>query len=215
MAIDLKLTLASGDTIEGHEIANHIKNFDSLQLLLNQKAVVHPINHDWVEGLQSFYEAERDNEEIEDEGGGHLPYDQFGELIRDLDADEQEYLDEDDYYYQITEVDWEPKRDSEFEAFVAKWMKENGEYLQDLTTHGCQNGTVSELVHHQQIWKKLEKHYLDIEIKVQEIYDSLGSMDFLFSRGYGSSGFTFSKIVWMCFEETVKEALQRLDLEDV
>ena len=215
MAIDLKLTLANGDTIEGYEIADHVKDFDALQLLLNQKAVVHPTNHDWVEGLQSFYEAERDNKEIEDEGGGHLPYDQFGELIRNLDADEQEYLDQDDYYYQITEVNWEPKIGSEFEAFVAKWMKENGEYLQDLTTHGCQNGTVSELIHHQQIWEKLKKHYLDIEIKVQEIYNSLGSMDFLFSTDHGSTGFTFNKVLWMCFEETVRESLQHLDLEDI
>ena len=215
MAIDLKLTLANGDTIEGYEIANYIKDFDALRTLLNQEAVVHPTNYDWEECEQSFQKAEQDNVEINGEGGAYLPYDRYGKLVRNLEPDEQEWLDEDDYYYQIAEVEWQPQNNSEFEAFVANWMGENGDYLQDLTVHGCVNGTVSELSTQQQISQVIEKHRAEIEMKVQEIYDSFGEIDFLFSKGYNNHGFTFNRLIWMCFEETVKEALQRLDLEDV
>ena len=208
--INLKVKLADGTSVNPHELAKQIRTTDTLTIFLNQEALVHPTTLQWIEGNQSFYIAERDNEEdAEGNAGGFLPYNEFGELIRDLPDDEQSEITEDEYYYQIAEIQWEGEND--FETFVANWMNRNRDSYKDLVTHGCVSGMVGELIYHNQIIQCIKKHKHDLEAIIQDLADSLDNMNFLFKP----NNFSFDILVWMCFEETVKKALQNLDIEDI
>jgi len=213
--INLSIKLADGTHVDIDELIEQLNNTDALTLLLNREIVMHPVSLQWIEGSQSFEVAERDNEEDDDgNGGGYLPYNWEGVLIRDLDPDEQEELDEDEHYYQVETAEWSGTTD--FETFVANWMNDNRDAYKDLITNGCVSGMVGELVYHSQVLDCIREHKRDLEIIVQEIAESLGDMGFLFGQcEYRPSNFTFDRLVWMCFEHSVREALLQFQLSDV
>ena len=207
--IDLKLTLANGDTLNSEKLADHIKDFNALLPILEREVIMHPEEIEWIEGSQTFHDAERDNEEDADgNAGGFLPYNQFGELIRSLPIDEQSKLEEDDYYYQVSEVEWEGN--TNFESFVTKWMNENPSALKDVITYGCASGCVGSLIYTSDCLKVLAEHALDIQHKIQQIAEDFGNGEFM-----DFTDFSFDKLIWMCFEQTVREVLSNLQLDDI
>ena len=213
--IKLKIQLANSTHISDVEIAPHIKDTETLTLFMNQEVVVHPETLQWTEAKQPFEIAERDNEEDENgDAGGFLPYDEFGVLVRDLPFEEQLQHTYDDSYWQVSEIAWEGE--TGFEEFVATWMNESQDAYKDLLTNGCQSGMVSELVYHYQVISCIKAHKRELEGIVQEIADEFGDMGFLFGKcEWNPKDFSFDRLVWMCFEETVKTALHTLQLEDV
>ena len=210
--INLNVQLADGTSINIDELIEQLNNTHALTLLLNREIVMHPENLQWVEGSQSFEEAERVNEEDNDgNGGGYLPYNWEGILIRDLDPDEQD--NEDEYYFQVETAEWSGS--TEFEKYVADWMNDNPDSYKDLITNGCISGMVPDLIYENQIIEHIQEYKRDLEIIIQEIANNL-DMGFLFGQcEYKPSNFTFNKLVWMCFEETVRKTLQHFQLSDI
>ena len=213
--IELKIQLANATQIDMDEINEHINDSDELTLFMDKKVLVHPTTLSWIESPQLFEHAERDNEEDSDgNGGGYLPYVDTGELARDHTTKTGETVDEDDYYYQVSDIEWEGE--TEFEEYVANWMNENPESYKDLITHGCISGMIPDLLYHNQILECLRDYKRDLENIIQEIADNLGDMGFLFGQcQYNSNDFSFDRLIWMCFEETVRQTLSNLDLDDI
>ena len=212
--IRLKMKLADDTHVDIEELAEHIQDTDTLTLFLKREVVIHPESLQWTEGDQSFEDAETNNVEGEDGSGGYIPYDELGTPVRDLHPDEQADMDEDDYYYQIETAEWEG--DSDFESFVAEWMNENKDSYKDLVTNGCVSGMVSKLVYHSQVLDCIREHKRELEMIVQDIAENLGDMDFLFGLcEYNKRDFSFDRLVWMCFEETVRQTVGQLDLSDI
>ena len=212
--IHLILQLADGTDLDTDMFSEQIRDTDALTQIMNQNVLVNAATLQWIDAPEPFQIAEENNEEIDDEGGGYLPYDDCGELIRDLDPEEQNELDEDDYYYHITKAEWVGK--SDYEGYVANWMNENHDAYRDMITHGCETGMMSDLIYHSQVMEHLKTYKREIEYVVQEIADDLGDMGFLFGQTeYNKRDFSFDRLVWMCFEETVRNTLRQLDLEDI
>ena len=212
--IHLKIKLADGTTIDIDELADHIKDTETLTLFLDREIVINPKSLQWIEGTQSFEDAETYNEEGEDGEGGFIPYDEFGVPIRDLEPDEQAATNENNYYYQIETAEWVGK--SDYELYVANWMNDHHDSYKDIVTHGCVNGTMSDLVHHNQILQHIKYYKTELEVIIQEIADSLDDMGFLFGQSeYNKRDFSFDRLVWMCFEETVRQTVAQLNLNDI
>ena len=211
--IHLKIELADGTEIDTDEFAEHIRSTDTLTTILNQEVVVHPDTLQWIDGIQSFEEAEANNPEDDDGAGGYIPYDSHGVPIRTLHPEEKELIDEDEYYYQISEIKWVGK--THYEQFVAQWMNENRDSYKGLIYNGCISGMVGELIYHNQVLDCIKEHKSELEAIIQETANSLGDMGFLFGESEHSSDFSFDKLVWMCFEQTVRNTLNHLMLTDI
>ena len=101
----------------------------------------------------------------------------------------------------------------EVERFVQcemdRYCADGADWCYDVITHGCASGCVGSLIYTSDILKVLSEHARDIQYKVQEIAENIGGMDDFMTD------FTFDRLVWMCFEETVRDALMRLNLDDV
>jgi len=196
----LKLTLANGKVIEidEHE-ENAIRNSDELRSLFNGTACIY---HYEEEGKEDFTD----------------PEDMLFELEVGIDP-AKEY---DEPYQRITKVKWnfadhymtETGMKAEgFKGFVEDQMNEHSEddvyWCYDVANHGCASGTVGCLIYTSDCLKVLAEHSRDIEGIIQEIGEDLGA------KAIDLKDFTFDKLVWMCFEQTLRDALQALYLEDI
>ena len=210
--IHLQVNLNDGTNLDANDLADHIRDTDELTLFMEQEVVVHPKSLQWTKAEQSYEIAERDNEEGEDGEGANLPYHETGLLIRNVHPEVKAELDENDYYYQVAEIEWVGKTD--YERYVADWMNENRESYKDMITHGCESGMMSDLIYHSQILSHIEDYKRELECIVQEIYDDIGDLGFLFGAN-NTGDFSFDRLVWMCFEQTVRNTISQLQLNDI
>ena len=197
MPMHLKITLANGETLElNGDNTTELKYAHQIRTIQETRAMMDPYDSDcWIEVNEPYIKFAETCSKEEDENP--TPFSEF-----------------DINYYRIRHAEWEicGEHDS-FEEYVCNWMNENPGSLQNVMTKGCIDGTVSELTHHTQITDCLIKYQHSIEHKAQEIVENFGNAEFLFDPN--NSGFSLDKLVWTCFEETIREALNQFQLEDV
>ena len=195
----LKLTLVNDDTVEINEdTENCIKNADQLSSLFEGTAAIY------------YVDPDTDND---------TPYSDPEDMLFNLRP--KEAIDE--TYIRIKSAEWNFARGYQtihgyrpdtWQAFVQKEMnsycQDDARWCYDVALRGCENGSVSSLIHTEDILKVLVEHSRDIEHKIREIgedYQDGSFMDF--------SQFTFSNLIWMCYEQTVKDVLRSIELEDI
>lgn len=113
-------------------------------------------------------------------------------------------------YLGVQSVKW--VGNSDFEKYVAKWMnKERGNptIYTDLIMNGIASG-ITHLIWSKECLRVIGKFGWDLQSILDDMHDSIGEMEFLFK-----DGFTFDRVVWCCFEETVRTALMDLQLDDI
>ena len=194
--IQLKVTLANGETLElSGDNTTELRYAHQIQTIQETRAMMDPYDSDcWIRVDEPYIKYAETCSEEEDENP--TPFSEF-----DID------------YYRIRHAEWEVYGNHDnFEEYVCSWMNDNPESLKDVITHGCINGAVPELIYHKQVMDCLVKYKNEIQHKAQEIVDDTGDANFLFDPNNG--GFSIDKLVWMCFEETVRNALAQFDLED-
>lgn len=194
----LTLTLANNATVEIKEnTENAIRNIDELDGLFSGAAYIsYPV---------------KDNE-------AHAnPADMLFNLEPEIDP-AKEY---DRPYQRVKDATWNfaesyPTPDGYkadgFKGFVQdemnKHCKENVYWCHDVIIHGCAGGTVPSLIYTSDCLKVLAEHPSDIELQIQEIAENIGLEDFM-------EDFSFDKLVWLCFEQTVRDVLSNLQLDDI
>ena len=101
-----------------------------------------------------------------------------------------------------------------FKGYVQNEMNENSKeelgWCYDVIHNGCASGCVGGLVYTSDCLKVLAQHAYEIQNMVQEIAGEYGS-----DENIKLEEFSFDKLVWMCFEEVVRDALRKLELNDV
>ena len=105
-------------------------------------------------------------------------------------------------------IDTEWIGETDFEQWVADWMDDNPENIRDVLEYGCINGTVSDLTYTDDIQATFDGYQEDIFNKMNEIVENYGSLPNNFE-------YNPTNITWMVFEETIRDALHALELEDI
>ena len=194
----LTLTLLNNDTVEIKEnVDNAIRNIDELDSLFSGTACI-------------YYT-------LKDSMGNANPEDMLFDLEPGIDpADEY-----DTSYQRIKDATWnfadsyktpDGYKTEGFKGFVQdemnKHSKESVYWCHDVIVHGCAGGTVSSLIYTSDCLKVLAEHTRDIESQIQEIAENIGLEGFM-------NDFSFDKLVWLCFEQTVRDVLSNLQLDDI
>ena len=197
----LKLTLANEDTVDiDKNTDNCIRNNEHLNSIFS--------------GNASIYYVDEDQE-------GPVYVDPEDIVFHPENAIKTEG---DPSYQRITKAEWDFKtghetiyggyRTNSWEAFVEdemnKYSQTDANWCYDVINQGCATGCVKSLVYKADILKILVEHSIDLEHEIREIGKRFGDGSFM-----DFSEFNFSNLVWMCFEEKIREVLNNLDLEDV
>ena len=119
-------------------------------------------------------------------------------------------------YKRILSAEWDfAKQENNFLKYVERLMNkysiENPYWCYHLMQHGCQSGLVAELIYDTDCHRILAEYSYDIEEIVQIIGESFGDQINILK----ASEFSFYKLIWLCFEETVRSILYNLELEDI
>lgn len=187
----LKLTLANGAVVEIDDGDNGITNRDELSSVFDSTAYLD--YNDGDANVNNILFDVADDEDMDD-------YGMHGDYIRVVSAEwcfaESGYVGCDTFKQFV-------------QAEMNRYCEDGADWCYDVIMHGCAGGTVSSLIYTSDIIKVLSEHARDIQFKVQEIADNIGGMDDFMTD------FTFDRLVWMCFEETVRDVLLKLELDDV
>ena len=196
----LTLTLINGDTVEIKENTdNAIRNIDELDSLFSGTACI-------------YYTVENSKAHADPDN-----------MLFDLEPGVDEIIKYGTPYQRIKGAAWnfaegyntpDGYKTDGFKGFVQdemnKHSKESVYWCHDVITHGCAGGTVPSLVYTSDCLKVLAEHTRDIESQIQEIAENIGLEGFM-----NFDDFSFDKLVWMCFEETVRDVLSNLQLDDI
>ena len=137
----------------------------------------------------------------------------FNPYTSDWDDIPQDEADIPEDSFKIYAISWS-NESSEFEEYVSEWLNDCDSAVEwkDLLHGGVQSG-MTELIHTSTAMEVFGQFKSDIEAKVQQVVGDLGDAEFLFDDKRG--GFSLDKIVWLAFEETVRDALSIFGLEDI
>ena len=194
----LTLTLVNDDTLEITENKeNAIRNINELNSLFSGTAAI-KYNDDPTIGFQEHR------------------YD-FSDMLFELEPGINPTKEYGAPYQRIKDATWTFANGyvlDGFKSFVQDEMNKHSKdsiyWCHDVITHGCASGTVSSLIYTSDCLKVLAEHASDIENKINQIGEDFGES---YSMNYAN--FSFDKLIWMCFEETVRDVLSNLQLDDI
>ena len=206
----LMLTLENGETygIDEYE-ENAIADKDDLTSLFNGTAAIYYVppntKSDNSKGFIGPEDMLFNLEPGEDPNEGTDPNEEFSQP-----------------FTRIKSVEWDfaggyenpaGYRGEGFKAYVQNKMNENSKdnvgWCYDVIHHGCASGCVDGLVYTSDCLKVLAEHAYELQSMIQEIASDYGT-----DESMKLEEFSFDKLIWMCFEEVVRDALRKLELND-